>query len=38
MKMENVIIAAHDAKIEEICVRKGASVDKAQLLLKLSGD
>lgn len=38
MKMENVIIAAHDVTIEKICVEKGASVDKGQLLLKLSGD
>ncbi len=38
MKMENVIIAAQDAVIEKIFVQKGTSVEKAQLLLKLSGD
>lgn len=36
MKMENVIIAAHDARIEKVHVEKGASVEKSQLLLEIS--
>lgn len=36
MKMENVIIAAHDAVIENVCVKNGQSVDKAEVLLHLT--
>jgi biotin carboxyl carrier protein len=36
MKMENVIIAAHDAVIDDVCVVNGQSVDKAEVLLHLT--
>jgi biotin carboxyl carrier protein len=36
MKMENVIIAAHDATIDLVCVEKGQSVEKAEVLLHLT--